>query len=61
MFEHGKMKEKIKELYVKSEKELSVTLWDVYQSRDTYYHRFEPNPKKHNFANIFISIAGVNL
>jgi Fe-S-cluster containining protein len=36
-------------------------LWDIYSERDVYYSRFEPKIKKHNFANVFMNIAGINI
>lgn len=61
MFEYGRMKDRIKDLLNKQEKEIRDTLWEVYSEKDIYYSRFEPKIKKHNFANVFMNVAGINI
>jgi hypothetical protein len=33
----------------------------MYGQREAVYSRFEPNLQKHNFASIFLPIAGIDL
>jgi hypothetical protein len=40
LYEHGKMKEKLRESLTKQDKELLCTLWDLYGEKEPYYSRF---------------------
>ncbi len=59
LYEHGKMKEKLRDSLTKQDKELRCTLWDLYGEKEPYYSRFEPASRKHNFAAVLMPIAGI--
>lgn len=61
VFEYGRMKDRIKDILTKQDKDVRDTLWEAYSEKEIYYSRFEPKMKKHNFANVFMNIAGINI
>ena len=61
VFEYAKMKERMQNLFAKKDRESVHTLWELYNEQELYYSRFEPAMRKSNFANVFMSVGGVNV